>query len=354
MRSILYSMIAAALLVGCTREVEQKPDEVRPVRVLRVGAADGGRRLELAGEVRARYETRLGFRVGGKISQRMVDVGSKVRAGKPLARLDPADLALGEVAARAQEASIEKERDLAAAELARFRDLREKNFISQAEFDRRATALATAEARLEAARAQRLQLANQTGYTVLTADTAGVVTAVDAEAGQVVAAGQTVLRVVRPGEKEVAFAVPEAHRAMLERASALSATLTALPGRSWQARLRELAPAADPVTRTFAARATIVDAGDEVELGMSARLEAMVQGEASILVPVAAIYSRGDQPQVMLVDADGTVRPQPVKTAGILHERVVIDSGLKPGDVVVAAGAQLLRPGQRVLVIDGP
>lgn len=354
MNRVLAAIAAAALVLGCTPEAENKPEEVRPVRVLRVGASEALRSFESVGEVKARHETRLAFRVGGKMIERLVETGSVVRAGQPVARLDPADLALAEASARAQEASAQAERNLAAADLKRYRELRERSFISQAELDRRDSALATAQARLEAVQAQRRQTANQAAYAVLAADTAGVIVAIEAEAGQVIAAGQTVARLARPGEKEIAFAVPESQRDFFEHASALRVTLNALPGRSWRARLRELAPVADPVTRTYAARASILEAGENVELGMSARLTASANGGSRIEVPIAALYSRDDQPQVLLVAPDGIVRPQPVKTAGIANERVVIESGLKAGDVVVAAGAQLLRPGQRVRVLEGP
>ncbi len=352
MRLLLF--LASALLAACARQPDEKPEEIRPVRVIRIGEAPGTQSFEFAGEVRARHEARLAFRVGGKIAARLVETGSAVKAGQPLARLDPADLAAAEAAARAQVASLQAERDLAAAELARYRGLREKNYISQAEFDRRASAFATAEARLEAARAQHRQSANQAAYATLAADADGVVTAIEAEAGQVVAAGQTVARLARTGEREIAFAVPESQRELLERATGLSVTLNARPGRSWRARLRELSPAADPASRTFAARASLLEAGDDVELGMSARVAAAVNGgPARIEVPVAALHSRDDKPQVFLVENGGTVRAQAVTTAGLAGERVVIASGLKPGDVVVAAGAQLLRPGQRVRVLEG-
>ncbi|MGA8006819.1 MAG: efflux RND transporter periplasmic adaptor subunit, partial [Burkholderiales bacterium] len=239
------------------------------------------------------------------------------------------------------------------ADLVRFRELRAKNFISQAEFDRRESALATAESAYQAARAQARQAANQERYAVLLTDSGGVVTAVQAEAGQVVAAGQPVLSVARPGEKEVAFAVPEAQRRLLEAADRLEVSLNALPGRRWKATLRELSPAADPVTRTFAGRATILDPGEEVALGMSARIKASVDGpRARIELPLSALYARGAAPQVFLVDAQGTVRLQTVKTGGVSAQRVIIEAGLAQGDVVVVAGASLLRPGQRVRVLE--
>ena len=349
------AILAAVLVVGaCARQPEQKAEEIRPVRVLKIGATPAIRSFELAGEVRAQHETRLAFRVGGKIVERLVDVGAFVRAAQPLARLDASDFVLAAASARAQVASAEAERELAAADHGRYKELREKNFISQAEYDRRTSALSTTEARLQAMRAQHRQAANQAGYAVLAADTAGVITAIEAEAGQVVTAGQTVARLARQGDKEIAIAVPESQREFIERAKDFSVTLSVWPGRSWKGRLRELSPAADPVTRTYAARVTVLEAGGEVEWGMSARVAASANGgDQKIEVPVAALYARGDRPQVFIVNGAGTVKPRNVQTAGIAGERVIIASGLNPGDVVVAAGAQLLRPGQRVRVMNG-
>ena len=353
MKPFLIVAAVAALLAGCGKAPDPKPEETRPVRVIRIGEGAGARTAEFAGEVRARYETRLGFRVPGKIVERLVEVGSTVRAGQLLARLDPSDLALAAEGARAQLASARAERDFAEAELKRYRELRERNFISAAEYERRASAFATADARYEAARAQQRQAANQAAYAVLAADHAGVVVAIEAEAGQVVSAGQVVARVARQGDKEIAFAVPESRRDLVAPGAAYTVTLNALPGRSWPATLRELSPAADPATRTYAARATLRGPGPEVDLGMSARIAvAAPEGAPRIELPVAALHSRGDTPQVLLVAPDGTTRLQPVKTAGLAGDRIVVESGLKAGDVVVAAGASLLRPGQKVRVLE--
>jgi len=347
-------LLASAALVACTQAAENAPEEVRPVRVVKIGTAEATRRVEYAGEVRARYETRLAFRVGGKLIERLVDTGATVRRGQPIARIDAADLTLAAASARAQAASLASEQALAEAEFKRYRDLREKNFISQAEFDRRASTLATAQAKLAAAQAQERQAANQVAYATLVADRAGVITAIEAEAGQVVSAGQTVAKLAQPGEKEVLFAVPESQRELLEKESRLSVALIARPGKTWQGRLRELSPAADPATRTYPARVSIVGADDEVELGMSARvaLEAAGSRVKRIEVPIAALHSRGEGAEVFVVVADGTVRPRAVTTAGVSGENVVIESGLQSGDVVVAAGAQLLRAGQRVRLLN--
>lgn len=346
-------IVVVMSLAACSQAAEQKPDETRAVRVEKVGIAAGARRIEYAGEIRARHETRLAFRVPGKIVARLVDTGASVRRGQPVARIDPADLKLAAASAAAQVASIAAERSLAAAELGRYRELRAKNFISQAELDRRASAFATADSRYRAAVAQERQAANQAAYATLLADTGGIITAVEAEAGQVVAAGQTVARLARPGEREVAFAVPESQRPLVEKAGEFVVALNAQPGKTWKGRLRELAPAADPATRTYAARVTLLGAGDEVELGMSARVEAVAaEAHKRIEVPIAALHSRGDTPQVFVVQPDGTVRSQVVKTGGITGERIVIEAGLNPGDTVVAAGARLLRAGQKVRVLD--
>ena len=359
MNGALIAALAALciLVAGCSKAPEPKAEEIRPVRALKVDAAAAARTLEFAGEVRPRYEIRLGFRVGGKMTQRLVEVGSTVRAGQPVARLDPNDLQLAAAGAKTQIVQLEAERRFAEGDLRRYRELREKNFISQAELDRRASTFESTDARLEAVRAQFRQASNQAGYAVLAADSAGVITAVEAEAGQVVAPGQTIVRLARSGETEIVVAVPETQREAVERAAAFTISLNAFPGRSWKGKLRELSPAADPVTRTYAAKVTILEPGNDVELGMSARVQAVVgTAEQRIELPVAALYGKGEAIQVWLVDGlkdgFGTARLQPVRTRGLAGDQVLVESGLASGDVVVVAGAQLLRPGQRVRVAD--
>ena len=351
-----FALTLFLLVAACGKAPEPRPEDIRPVRVMKVGdaTAPAARSAEYAGEVRPRYETRLSFRVGGKIVQRTVEVGAHVRLGQVIAKLDPDDLAYAAASARAQVASLEAERDLAAADLKRYTDLRAKSFISQAEFDRRASAYATADARLDAVRAQYRQAANQSAYAVLAADSAGVITAIEAEAGQVVAAGQTVARLARSGEKEVVIAVPESQREMVEHGSGYRVILNSVPGRSWQGRLREFSPSADPATRTYAARITVLDAGEDVDLGMSARVTVTGSAaQAGVELPIAALYARGDSPQVWLVNADGTVCLASVRTCGVAGDRVLVESGLAAGDLVVTAGAQLLRAGQRVRPMNG-
>jgi RND family efflux transporter MFP subunit len=188
----------------------------------------------------------------------------------------------------------------------------------------------------------------------LTADTAGVITAIEAEAGQVVTPGQTVAKLARPGEKEIAIAVPESQRDLVEDAKEYVVTLNAFPGRSWKGRLREFSPMADPATRTYGARITVLEAGTDMDLGMSARVSVASAVSASgVELPLSAIYSRGDTPNVWVVTGN-MPRLVAVKMRGLSGERVLIESGLNPGDVVVIAGANLIREGQQVRVLNAP
>lgn len=333
--TLLAAGLAATLLAGCSKP-EAPAQPLRTVRVMKIDGAAVPGSLTFPGEVRARYESRLGFRLGGKLVERRVDVGAVVKRGQALARLDAQDAALN--AAQAEAA-----RALAEAEAKRYRELREKNFVSQAVLDAKETALKTAAAQAGMAR-------NQAGYTTLVADRDGVVTAVEAEAGQVVAAGQTVLRVAEGSEKEVVIAVPEGDVERVRGAEGFAVMLNSLPGRSWAGRLRELSPSADPATRTFTVRISIPQADESVRLGMSARVEAKVsRGDTALRLPLSAFFTRNDQANVWVVDpATQTVALTKVETDGVAGNEMRVKAGLQPGQLVVIAGASLLEPGQKV------
>ena len=333
--TLLAAGLSATLLAGCSKP-EAPAQPLRTVRVMKIDGAAVSGSLTFPGEVRARYESRLGFRLGGKLVERRVDVGAVVKRGQALARLDAQDAALN--AAQAEAA-----RALAEAEAKRYRELREKNFVSQAVLDAKETALKTATAQAGMAR-------NQAGYATLTADRDGVVTAVEAEAGQVVAAGQTVLRVAEGSEKEVVIAVPEGDVERVRGAEGFAVMLNSLPGRSWAGRLRELSPSADPATRTFTVRISIPQADESVRLGMSARVEAKVsRGDTALRLPLSAFFTRNDQANVWVVDpATQTVALTKVETDGVAGNEMRVKAGLQPGQLVVIAGASLLEPGQKV------
>jgi multidrug efflux system membrane fusion protein len=355
----LFSIALAAmplLLAGCTREeVAVKTEPPRPVRTVVVQPQSTTVALQLPGEVRPRIESRLGFRVGGKLSQRGVSVGDRVAPGQVLARLDPLDLAPALAAQQAQVAAARTDRDLAVVELDRLRDLRAQNYISQASLDRQQATHDAAAARLSAASAQLQQARNAVDFQVLRADVAGVVTAVEAEVGQVVAAGQPVIRVAQTGEREIAFHIPETSLATARLAREWAVIVPALDGRVLPGRIREISPISDPASRTYAARITLAGDLADVALGMTTVVRALRGSEPVFVLPLSALQSRDGQPRVWRVDpATGTVASVPVRTGGLLDDAVRVVEGLAPGDRIVTAGANLLVAGQPVRVLDDP
>jgi RND family efflux transporter MFP subunit len=325
---------------------------VRLVRVTKVAPSTAHSELSFAGDVRARYETALGFRVGGKITARNVEVGTLVERGQVLARLDPKDLQLGVQAQQAELNAARSELNLAQADYARFKELLAKKFISQAEFDRREATLKSAQQRVAAAAAQASQARNQADYSQLVADHAGVVMAISAEIGQVVAAGQPIVRIARLEEKEIVISVPEQKVELVRSAREFSVSLWAQPGKTYKGALRELAPAGDPATRTFTAKISVLDADSALRLGMTSEVTLGQQSAQSVVVlPLAAIYTKTDKPSVWVVDPKTSrVAQVPVQTGGVHENEIIITAGLKPGDVVVTAGANLLIPNQQVRV----
>ncbi len=343
---LLFSML---VLGGCSREPERAP-EVRPVRLLQLEPATGQSAYEFSGDVRPRIESRLGFRVGGKIAARLVDVGATVRRGQPLARLDPTDLNLAEQGSRAQYEAARTDRDLAAADLKRYNDLFAKGFISAAEQNRRQASYEAAAARLRQAEAALREQSNQTGYTVLAADADGVVTAIDAEVGQVVSAGQSVVRVAQTAEKEVAIGLPEDQVDWLREIRDVSVRTWAEPDRRLPGRVREIAAAADPVTRTYAARITVPNPPADLKFGMTAMVTFVRTGaSAAVRVPLTALLQQQGTNQVWVYDgAAGTVQPVAVTLGQPIGNEIEVSSGLRPGQTIVTAGVHLLKPGQKV------
>ena len=335
----------ALALSACGRGDVPAP-AVPTVLVQAASAGDAGRSI-YTGEIRARYEVDLSFRVGGKIAARLVDSGATVKAGQPLAKLDPADLQLSRQAAAAQEAAAESEYTTAANERERYAGLLEKRFVSQAAFDAKENAYRSAKARLDQARAQNQISSNQATYGTLAAETDGVITAVLADAGQVVSPGQAVFRLARPETKEVAIAIPESKLAELKAAQEIAVNLWAQPELLLKGEVRELAAAADPATRTYAARIRIVDPAPAAELGMTARVILGGAATAPVIVPLTAVVDNGQGPQVWVV-ADGKAAPRPVEVARFGDDGVAISRGVQPGDAVILTGQRRLTPGQAV------
>lgn len=345
----------ASALAACEKDVAPRVELPRPVRSIVVQPVGVDIALTLPAEIRPRIETRYGFRVGGKVARRLVSVGDRVTPGTVLAELDSQDVAPAIAAQVAQVEAARVERRLAGAELARQQELRARNYISAAQLDRQQASADAAASRLTAAQAQLDAVRNNLRFQVLRADTAGVVTGVDAEAGQVVSAGQAVVRVAGTGEKEALVNLPEAHVALARSVSRWAVSVPALGNRTLEASVRELSPVSDPASRTYPMRLRLSGDTSGVELGMTALVQAVGQGEPAYVLPLSVLWSRDGRAHVWLVDAQSqTVRPVPVKTAGLLDDAVRIAEGLKPGDRVVTAGANLLIEGQKVrLVEDG-
>lgn len=345
--------IGAAVVAAACAEKEQPVEDVRPVTVVKVAPTGADLDVRYTGDVRARYETALGFRVPGKIVSRDVEVGTRVKRGQTLARLDPSDFRLNIESAQSQLAAAQADYLQAKDDLQRYRNLFDQKFISAAEFDRRQNAYVVAKAKLEQAQAQLGVTRNQSAYTTLRADQDGIITAVAAEVAQVVAAGQEVVRLARLDEKEVVVNVPESRLDQLKGADQVSITLWAQPDAKFAGRIREVSPSADRVTRTYTVKVTLLRPTADVQLGMTANvLLGTASDPAVIRLPLTALYQQGQQPAVWTVDPKtSAVVLTPVQIARYTQEAVEIASGLKPGDVVVRAGVHKLSPGQKVRVL---
>lgn len=348
---LLGSLAVVVALTACSKpQPVQEP--VRAVRTLTVSEAAAGATLEYAAEVRARTESRLGFRVGGKMVRRAVDLGDSVARGQVLAQLDPQDLRLGQEAAQAALSAARANLDQASADFKRFKELRDQGFISSAELERRETALKSAQAQHQQALAQAGTQGNQAAYASLTADASGVVTGVEAEPGMVVGAGTPVLRLAHDGPRDVVFSVPEDKiglvKALAEQGAVLQVRLWSNQSEPLPAKVRELAAAADPVTRTYQVKADI--GRPDVKLGQTATvLVSLPQAVGVTKLPLSALIEHQGQSSVWLVDSGSmTVKPQAVRVAGAEGNQVLVASGLQPGQVVVTAGVHVLTSGQKV------
>jgi multidrug efflux system membrane fusion protein len=344
---ILVMLLAVA---GC-RKSSVPASEARPVHTVQVTLTPDDQESSYTGDVRARWESALGFRVPGKITLRRVDVGASVKKGDLLAKLDPEDQRLGAEAARQQLVAARSDYEQAKADLGRYKDLFAKGFISAAEYDRRKWSYDTAAARLEQSTAQLELNRNQTAYTQLHADMDGVVTAVQAEVGQVVTPGQAVVKVARLDEKEVAVSVPENRLNELKAANDVDITLWATPGKTYQGRIREVSPSADNVTRTYTVKVTVLHPDAAVQLGMTANVFLKRNGVHTRVarLPLTALFQSGNQPAVWVIDPKTSqVTLKPVQIGRYTQDYVTVVSGLNEGDVVVRAGVHKLNPGETV------
>lgn len=353
--AIAVSLVVSAGLTGCAKQNDSQP-QVRPALAYKIPANAGLDSEVFAGDIHARVEVDHAFRVGGKMSQRLVDAGAVVKKGQALARIDSQDVKFAADAGKAQVAAQQTETDFADAELKRFQDLFNKGFVSQSALDQKLNIANAARARRDAARAQSSVSINQERYATLTAETSGVVTQVMAEAGQVVAAGQPVFKIANPREKELAISVPESKLGKFRDKGAamrdLRVALWSNPGKHYKARVREIGGAADPVTRTYAVRVSLLEVDDSVQLGMSAYVVFVGAVDPDTLaVPLSSLYVRDQTTGVWQIATDGKVTLKAVTVIQYRETYALVKAAsgaVKAGDTIVAAGVHKLREGEVV------
>src|SRR3954454_11869118 len=352
-RLLTGAMLAMAViaLTGCNEIQAEKAAVGRPVLVATVHYEAESPARSFVGTVKPRIETDMGFRVPGKVSKRLVEVGESVEVGQPLATLDEVDLKLQAEQAQAEFSAATGVLAQAAASETRAKDLRAKGWTTDAQLDQARAAADEARARLNRAERSVDLTKNALSYATLPSDAKGVVTATLVEPGQVVASGQTAIRIARVAEKEAVVAIPET---LLGRArdGVASVTLWSEPDRKYAAKLREIAPSADPATRTYLAKFSLPDADDKVSLGMTATLTLSDAGTARVArLPLSALFSEGGDPSLYVVDGTGEVTLKPVAVKAYESSDVVITGGVDEGAQVVVLGVQKLDPAQKVRVV---
>src|SRR6201747_1998630 len=343
--------LLAVLLVGCNEKVAEKSAPGRPVLVASVHYEAESPERSFVGTIRPRIETDMGFRVPGKVAKRLVEVGQTVELGQPLATLDEVDLKLQAEQAEAEFRAATGVLAQAGAAGGRARELRAKGWATDAQLDQAKAAGDEARARLNRAERSVELTNNSLSYATLLADTRGVVTATLIDAGQVVASGQTAIRVARFAEKEAVVAIPET---LVGRAKEGVATVSlwSEPNKKYAAKLREIAPAADPATRTYLAKFALPGAGDSVSLGMTATVTLADPATDRVArLPLSALFSQGGDPSLYIVGAAGDVALKPVAVKSYESNDVVISGGVDEGAKVVVLGVQKIDPAQKVRVV---
>ncbi len=348
---LLFLLMGLALLSGCSK-APPEPDPIRAVKVVTIGASASGFDREFSGEVRARVESALSFRVPGKLVNRPAELGQRVQAGQLLAQIDPQDYRVTADAAAAQLIAAQSNRDVAAADLKRYQGLFDQGFISAAELERRQANDKSAQAQWRQAQAQNTVQGNQSQYTQLLADGAGVITAIDASAGQVVAAGQPVVRLALEGPRDVVFSVAEDKLATLKTGSLVDVRQWS-DGKTYEAKVRDVSASADSVTRTFVVKAALPKEADPV-LGttVTVRLRGSTNGDKPrIKLPTSALRTEAGATSVWVLDtATMTVKAQAIEVTTADGNEAVINKGLQNGDQVVVSGVHVLTPGQKVSI----
>jgi RND family efflux transporter MFP subunit len=348
---LVFVALPALALGGCNESVAEKAEPARPVLTATVHYEAETPNRSFVGTIKPRIETDIGFRVSGKVEKRLVEVGQTVEIGQPLATLDPVDLKLQAEQAQAELSASQGVLAQVAAAETRAKKLRAKGWTTEAQLDQARAAADEARARLNRAQRSVELTGNSLSYATLTSDTRGVITATLVDAGQVVASGQPAIRVARLGEKEAVVAIPETLIARA-RTGAARVSLWSEPGKTYTAKLREIAPTADPATRTYLAKFSLPDADDRVSLGMTATLTLTDAATSRVArVPLSALFSQGGPSSLYVVDDKGGVALKPVNVRSYESNDVIITGGVEEGAKVVVLGVQKLDPAQKVRAV---
>ena len=353
---VACAVAAITLLPSCQRSEAPPAPEIRPVRVVTIGQLAVGDAVALTGTVQAQTEVNLSFRIDGRLIERGVNVGDRLRPGQLVARLDPQNEDSALQSARAQLTAARAQQLEARSNYERMRKLVAENAVSRANFERAESLRKTAESQVEAAQSQVALAENRLGYTRLVSDVSGVVTAHGAEPGEVVGAGRMIVQVATAGGRDAVLDVPAQMKDSMLADPEITVALTMEPKVTATARVREVSPRADPVTGTFRVRVRLVDPPPAMRLGstVTARIKATPgKGAVSYVIPVSALVRSDRQPAVWVVDPkDSTVAMRTIEVKEFDPLRVMVAAGLGPGDVVVTAGVQALRPGQKVRLLE--
>jgi len=345
-------LVLISALSACKKEETAAAPNIRPVRTVTVEPREAGETVSLTGEIQPRYQADLGFRVNGKILERPVDVGTQVKTGELLARLDPQQFRQDLEVAKAEVAKADAEVTRSQAQEYRQRELLKNGHTTQVAYDQALKTFKTAQAQADAARAKQAQASENLGYTDLKADADGVISAIGADPGQVVSAGQMVVRLAQPGEREAVFNLAEAAFKNPPKDPIVEVKLVSNPEIKTTGKVRYLSPQADPTTRTFTVRVSLPDAPPQMRLGANVIGSVTVNEGSSITIPGSALFQKDGKPAVWLVDKDGTVQLKPITVQRYQGDAVVVGGGLTQGDVVVTAGVQKLLPGQKVSLME--
>ena len=346
---VVWAAVGSLLLAACSRPEIDTSEVIRPVRVLALQAAGSTFEESFPGQIEPRIQARLSFQVGGKLTARLVEVGDKVKKGQVLAKIDPQDLSLALQAAQAQFDAAAAEQAQLKTDLERAKTLKQQNFVSQAELDRRQLALDAASSRLSQARAQLSTQANQRQYGDLRAPGSGVISSVYAEVGQVMAPGQAVVQWADENEVQVSMAVPESRVSDLKPGQEARVLLWS-GKQALNAKVREVSPVADPVTRTFA---VLLDVDDPLKLsrfGMSATVEFTKESKSNAFkLPISALVAEHTGAFVWVFDEQqGVVNKRVVQPYAVSESDFLVKEGLNNGDLIVTAGTHVLNEGQKV------